>query len=259
MMRVGHARAERRQRHGLAGMHELAHHFEQRAELAARVQQAEIHRGEAAAFQQRDRQRVAERELHQRGGGRRQIMRAGLARLRQSEHHVRGRRQRRVRIGGHRDQADAEAARVIGEIFQLRRLARPRQRDDDIVVRDHAEVAVAGFARMHEQRRRSGGGEGGGDLAPDMAGFAHAGHDHPALRGADQVDRRGEARAQAVAQRGGERIDAAAFRVERAQGGIDRRLRAVAAHIGGLSLAMRGSQSFIDGGFDSTERAARQA
>ncbi len=43
--------------------------------------------------------------------------------------------QRRVRVGGHRDQADAEAARIIGEILQLRRLARPRQRDDHVVAR----------------------------------------------------------------------------------------------------------------------------
>jgi hypothetical protein len=33
------------------------------------------------------------------------------------------------------------------------------------------------------------------------------------------------------------RIDAAAFRVERAQRGFDRRLRAVAAHIGWLKFA----------------------
>ena len=45
-----------------------------------------------------------------------------------------------------------------------------------------------------------------------------------------------KARAEAVAQRGGKRVDAAAFRVERAQGGIDRRLRAVAGHVGWFGL-----------------------
>ena len=67
-----------------------------------------------------------------------------------------------------------------------------------------------------------------------MAGFAHAGDDHAALRGADQVDRGGEARTQPVAQGGGERVDAAAFGVERAQRRIDRRLRAFAGHVGWL-------------------------
>ena len=99
---------------------------------------------------------------------------------------------------------------------------------------------MARFARMHEQRRRSGGGEGRGDLAPDMAGFAHAGDDHPALRGADQVDGGGEGRAQSVAQCGGERIDAAAFGVERAQARNSIAACARSLFISaGLGLAMR--------------------
>ena len=42
------------------------------------------------------------------------------------------------------------------------------------------DIAVAGLAGMHEERGRAGAGEGGGDLAADMAGFAHAGHDDAA-------------------------------------------------------------------------------
>ncbi len=44
--------------------------------------------------------------------------------------------------------------------------------------------------------------ESRGDLASDMAGFTYAGDDHAALRGADQVDRGRETRAETVAQRG---------------------------------------------------------
>ena len=36
---------------------------------------------------------------------------------------------------------------------------------------------MAGLGRMDELRRRAGGGEGGGDLAGDMAALAHAGDD----------------------------------------------------------------------------------
>ena len=64
--------------------------FSLRAEPAARMQHAEIERREAAAFQQRDRERIAERKLHQRRGGRREIVRAGFARLRQQQHDVGG-------------------------------------------------------------------------------------------------------------------------------------------------------------------------
>ncbi len=69
-------------------MHEVAHEGERGAEPAARMQVAEVDRGEAAAFQKRDGERVAERELHQRGGGGREVVRAGLARLRQHQRDV---------------------------------------------------------------------------------------------------------------------------------------------------------------------------
>ena len=68
-----------------------------RAEPAARMRTCRIDGGEAAAFQQRDGQRVAERELHQRGGGGREIVRAGFARLRQRQHHIGGAAERDCR------------------------------------------------------------------------------------------------------------------------------------------------------------------
>ena len=58
------------------------------------------------------------------------------------------------------------------------RLTRPRQGQDGIGRLDHAEVAMTGFRRMDEGRGSPGRRQGGGELAPDMAGFAHAGHDH---------------------------------------------------------------------------------
>ena len=39
---------------------------------------------------------------------------------------------------------------------------------------------MAGLAGMHEERGRAGAGQGGGDFAADMAGFAHARHDDAA-------------------------------------------------------------------------------
>ena len=83
--------------------------------------------------------------------------------------------------------------------------------------RDHAEVAVARLARVDEEGGRAGRGEGGGDLAADVAGLAHAGDDHAAARLADQVDRRDEGGAEPVADRGRERGNAAGFGLERAQ------------------------------------------
>ena len=40
---------------------------------------------------------------------------------------------------------------------------------------------MARLGRMHEEGRRAGGGEGGGDLGADVPALAHAGHDDAAL------------------------------------------------------------------------------
>ena len=189
----------------------------------AGMQEAEVERGEAAAFEQRDGERVAERKLHQRGRGGREIVRAGLARLRQGEHHVRGAAERALRLRRHGDEPDAEAPRIVDQVLELRGLARPRQRHDQVVGRDHAEVAVARLARMHEIGGRAGRGEGRRDLAADVARLAHAGDDQPALGGADAIDRGDERAAEPVADRGRERGDPAGFRIERAQRGGDER------------------------------------
>jgi hypothetical protein len=51
------------------------------------------------------------------------------------------------------------------------------KRDQHVVAGDHAEVAMAGLGRMDEVGRGAGAGQGRGDLAPDMAGLAHAADD----------------------------------------------------------------------------------
>ena len=71
----------------------------------------------------------------------------------------------------------------------------------DVVAGDHAEIAVRGLARMHEIGWRAGGRERGRHFQPDMAALAHAGNDDPAVAGAQDLHRLGEA----VDQLGGER------------------------------------------------------
>ena len=87
--------AERHERHRVAGMHDLADLGQAGAELAARMEGAEMVRREAARLQQRDRERIADDQLQQRRRRRRQPVRAGLRRLRQQQHHVGFARQRR--------------------------------------------------------------------------------------------------------------------------------------------------------------------
>ena len=83
---------------------------------------------------------------------------------------------------------------------------------------DHAEVAVARLAGMHVIGGRAGRGEGRGDLAADVAGLAHAGHDDPAVRGCDQIDRRRERLAEAVTDGLHENGQSVALARKRSQG-----------------------------------------
>jgi hypothetical protein len=117
---------------------------------------AEIHRGEAAAFQEGDRQRVAHRQHHQRRGRGGEIVWTGLARLRQRQRDIGGLGQCRGSFGGDRDHADLEPLGIGDEVLHLRLLAGPRQRHDDVVGRDHAEIAMAGFSGVDEESRRAG-------------------------------------------------------------------------------------------------------
>ena len=105
---------------GVAAVHQVAGVFQQRAEFAARMQHAEVDRGEATALQQRDGERVAQRELHQRGRRRREIVRASLPRLRQHQRDIGGGAQRGVALGGHGDQGDTKALGIGDEVLHLR-------------------------------------------------------------------------------------------------------------------------------------------
>ncbi len=60
---------------------------------------------------------------------------------------------------------------------------------------------MAGFTRVHVERRRTGGRQGGGDLAGDVPGLAHAGGDHPAAAAQDRLAGLLERLAEAVGHR----------------------------------------------------------
>ncbi len=57
---------------------------------------------------------------------------------------------------------------------------------------------MARLGGVDEERRLAGRGEGRGDLAPDMAGFAQAGDDHPPRRGGDRLDGAAEGGSEAI-------------------------------------------------------------
>ena len=91
-------------------------------------------------------------------------------------------------IAGDRDEARALAFQQRHDGEQFLAFAGVGQRDQHVVARDHADIAVARLGRMHEIGRRAGARHGGSDLARDMAGFADAAHHHAALAVEQQRD-----------------------------------------------------------------------
>ena len=63
-----------------------------------------------------------------------------------------------------------------------------RNRNDDIVFGDHAQIAVSCFCRMNEECRRSGGSERCCDLACNVPALADAADDNASLAVENQGD-----------------------------------------------------------------------
>ena len=109
---------------------------------------------------------------------------------------------------------DAEALDRRHDGGDLVALARVGDREDDVAGGHHAEIAVARFAGVDEERRRPRRGQRRRDLAADVAALAHAHHDDAAAAGEDRAERGDEAFALALLQR-----------VERARLDVERRAR----------------------------------
>ena len=90
---------------------------------------------------------------------------------------------------------------VSTQAQQLVRLAAVRQRQDDVVALNDAQVAVDRFRRVQKKRRRPGAGQRRGNLSGDDAGFPHARDDHSATAVEQHADGPIEAIVEAIDQR----------------------------------------------------------
>ena len=167
------------------------------AQRAARVGAGEVFRLETARIEQGHGQGVAEGDLGRGAGRGGQVQRAGLFGHKAVEHDGGMAGQAGFGPSSHGDDGDAQALEHGQHSVELVALARVGQGQHHVRGRDHAEVAMAGLGRMHEQGRCAGGGQGGGDFAADMAALAHAHDGDPTAAGQHGLHRPGEAVAQA--------------------------------------------------------------
>ncbi len=173
--------------------HDIADgHQQTPSEAAAGMQAREIDAREVAHPHERDGQRVAHGDLRRGRGRGREVQDAGLLLDSDVEVDVGILGQRRLGIARHGDEFVAVGVDERHDLEDLVGLARIGERHDDVVGRNHAQVAVESLAGMEEEARRAGRCERSRDLAPHETGFAHARDDALAAAGKNQFDRSGE-------------------------------------------------------------------
>src|SRR5690606_17296407 len=114
-----------------------------------------------------------------------------------------------------------KAPAIADNALQFGRLTAPGDSQHRVILRDHAEIAMAGFRRMDEGGRRAGRGEGCRELGADMPALADPGNDKPAGKSGNEVDGAPEGLAKAVPQRLFEGCEALPFDADGPQGGCD--------------------------------------
>ena len=121
--------------------------------------------------------------------------------------HVGGLRERALLVARDRDDLRALTLQMRRQQHELVGFAGIREHHDDIFGSDHAEIAVTGFRRMNEERRRAGRCKRGRELSRDVAGLAHAGDDDAYMAVENHLDGANERLRQPV----GKRRDCARF------------------------------------------------
>ena len=85
--------------------------------------------------------------------------------------------QRGLRVAGDSHGGTADLVQRGQQAHDLVALAAVAHKDNYVILRHHAEIAVHSFAGVHEKRRRAETGQRRCNLCADVTGFSHAGDD----------------------------------------------------------------------------------
>ena len=188
-------------RNGVAAAHHVTDMGQQlAAQRAARVRARKVFFLETARVQQRHSQRVAKRQLRRGARGGRQVQGAGFLHHAAVECDARLFGQRRMHATRDGNERHAEPAKHRQDRRELPALATVGNGQHQIKAGDHAQIAMAGFGRMHKQGRCACGSQRGGNLAADMSAFSHPHDDHAAPACQHQPNRLGKLGADTASQ-----------------------------------------------------------
>ena len=135
------------------------------------------------------RQRIAHRQgggAARRGG---KLNRAGFFFHVNVQHGLRRAPKGGVLCSGDGDERRAQTREDGQDAHHLVRLAAVGERDDGVVFRHHAQIAVNALGGVQEIRGRARAREGGGNLLSDQPALPHAGDRDLALAPQDDIDR----------------------------------------------------------------------
>ena len=137
-------------RRRIARMHQRFDATKFFAQASTGMQRREVFFLEAAAFQQRNCERVAHGHRRGRGGGRCEIERASFFFHRDIQNDVARAGERRARIRGEGDQLDAETLHRFDQFDQFLGFSARRNRHQHIVSGQHAQIAVQRFGSVQK-------------------------------------------------------------------------------------------------------------
>ncbi len=156
-----------------ARAHDLVHTQEKAApDHPAGMEFREIFLLKSARLEQHHGKRVAEREHDGRARGRGQIERTGFLLDVDVEEDIAILPQGRLSGAAHRDHANLEPRDRGQDAQEFLGLAAVAEREHNVAIGDHAEIAVERVEGVEHDRGRTGAGESGGDLFADMSRFS---------------------------------------------------------------------------------------
>ena len=157
-------------------------HEQTAANHSGRMKFGEIFLLKSARFEQHHRERVTQRQHNRRAGSRRKVQRTRFLFDVHVEKDVRVFCQSRIGVAANRDDLHLKSRDRRQNPQQFLRLTARAQRQNDVTVRHHSEIAVQGVERIEHDCGRTGAGKGRGDFAADVSGFPHPEHDNFSAR-----------------------------------------------------------------------------
>jgi hypothetical protein len=143
---------------------------------------------EAATFEKRNGQGIAECHSDGSAGSRSEVEGAGFFFDADVENNVAGTGESRFGITGESDDRHFQTLQCFEQIQDFLGFAALGDREQRVATSKHTQVTVERFGGMQEERRRTGAGKGGGNLAANQTGLAHTRDDDTAFAREEKID-----------------------------------------------------------------------